>query len=553
MIWLLRDFDLLSTVLRALWLALETLTIGGLLFLVCVALPAAANPDQLRRTRGTISRFAMGLLCAQAAVTGLSAVILMGSAQLPFRFVARADFFRFGYSQIFASLLLMGLVRLRSRASAYWALLVAAMILFAAVGQSHAASRLTHREILLLLTAAHHMGVAGWVGAMLFLVLALRKAPTLAAAQALARQYSGLALVSVLVLVLAGVGMSLFYVGSWQGLYGTSYGVLLLAKICLTCVMLLLGAANMRFVRAGAANTGAMATTDSHPGRRRPGDGFLVRLRRFSEAELGLGFTAILAAASMTSQPPAVDLPHDQLTRQQIVQRLRWEAPRLRSPTLAQLTAPTSMTTAVEESAFGSGSTSDAMDRAWSEYNHHWSGLILLAAGLLALSAGLSPPGHWRQFARSWPLLFLGLSLFILLRADPENWPLGPRPFWESFASPDVLEHRLYAVLVASFAFFEWGIVTGRLHARRAAYAFPALLALGGAALLTHSHGLSNVKDETLADITHTGIAVFGVLGGWARWLELRLPNSRVARAAKWVWPGCLALVGLLLLDYRES
>jgi putative copper resistance protein D len=529
------------------------LTLGGLLFLLCVAMPAGANPDQLRRTRITTSRFAFGLVGAQAAVTGLSAVVLMGSAQLPFRFVARADFFQFGCLQILASLMLVWLVRMRSRASAFFSLFLAATILIAAVGQSHAASRLTHREILLLLTAAHHTGVAGWVGAMLFLLLALRKAPTLAAAQALARQYSGLALVSVPVLVLAGIGMSLFYVGSWQGLYGTSYGVLLLAKICLTCVMLLLGAANMQFLRFGFTRVQAMDGTVPRaplPGR---ADVFLIRLRRFSETELGLGFTAILAAASMTSQPPAIDLPHDQLTGHQIVQRLRWEAPRLKSPALAQLTPPTSIATSVEESAYSGGSTSDAMDRAWSEYNHHWAGLILLAAGLLALSAGFSTPGRWRHFASNWPLLFLGLSLFILLRADPENWPLGPRPFWESFVSPDVLEHRLYAVLVACFAFFEWGVATGRLLSRRAAYVFPALFALGGAALLTHSHGLSNVQDETLADISHTSIAVLGVLGGWARWLELRLPDSRVARVAGWIWPGCLALVGLLLLDYRES
>ena len=35
----------------------------------------------------------------------------------------------------------------------------------------------------------------------------------------------------------------------------------------------------------------------------------LTRLRRFAEVEVGLGFTAILAAASMSAQPPAVDVP----------------------------------------------------------------------------------------------------------------------------------------------------------------------------------------------------------------------------------------------------
>lgn len=551
--WLLRDFDLLGVVLRGVSLALESLTIGGLAFLLCVAMPAEANPDQLRRSRKTISYFALGLLSVQVAVTCLASVLLIGSAQVPFRSLLRAEFFRLGCLQVFACLALAWLVRLRLRGSAAIAVVPAALILAAAVGQSHAASRLTHREVLLLLTACHHLGVAGWVGAMLFLLLALRKAPTRKAAHALARHYSGLALVSVSLLVVAGVGLSLFYVGSWQGMYGTTYGVLLLAKICLMTVMLALGVSNMQLARAFDVNEQPVEGAEPMQPQHRPEQRFLLRLRRFSEVELGLGFTAILVAASMTSQPPAINLPHDQLTWPQVTQRLRWEAPSFKSPAFAQLTPPTGIAASVEESAFSNGTTSDAMDRAWSAYNHHWAGLVLLAAGLLALVGGFLPRGRWRQFARNWPLLFLGLSVFILLRADPENWPLGPRPFWESFASPDVLEHRLYAVLIACFAVFEWGVRTGRLHSRRAAFVFPAVFFFGGAALLTHSHGMSDIREESLADMSHTGIAVLGVVGGLARWLELRMPGGRVAEAAGHVWPGCLSLMGLLLLDYRES
>ena len=74
-------------------------------------------------------------------------------------------------------------------------------------------------------------------------------------------------------------------------------------------------------------------------------------------------------------------------------------------------------------------------DIAWSEYNHHWAGLIVLAAGALALLArtGTAP------WARNWPLAFLGLAVFLFLRADPENWPLGPRGFWASFAVAEIV------------------------------------------------------------------------------------------------------------------
>src|SRR5205085_716892 len=76
--------------------------------------------------------------------------------------------------------------------------------------------------------------------------------------------------------------------------------------------------------------------------------------------------------------------------------------------------------------------TSD--DIAWSEYNHHWAGLIVSAVGLLAVLARSGRAG----WARHWPIAFLGLAVFLLLRADPENWPLGPRSFWQSFAVAEV-------------------------------------------------------------------------------------------------------------------
>ena len=249
-----------------------------------------------------------------------------------------------------------------------------------------------------------------------------------------------------------------------------------------------------------------------------------------------------------------MDLQHDRLSAHEIIERLRPEPPRLTSPPIAQLAPPGTLRQAIENAQFGAGAVSDANDRAWSEYNHHWAGLIVLAAGLLAFAARALPPGRLRAWAGNWPLLFVGLAVFIVLRADPENWPLGPRSFWGSFSSPDVLQHRLYAVLITLFAFFEWAVATGRWRGSvRAAYVFPLLCAAGGAALLTHSHGLSNVKDEMLAELAHTPIAILGAAAGWGRWLQLRLPGTRAARTAGLVWPLCLALVGVVLLDYRES
>jgi putative copper resistance protein D len=190
----------------------------------------------------------------------------------------------------------------------------------------------------------------------------------------------------------------------------------------------------------------------------------------------------------------------------------------------------------------------NAEDIAWSEYNHHWAGILVLAIGLLAL-AERSGKAPW---ARHWPLLFLVLAAFLFVRSDPEVWPLGEIGFVESFRDPEVVQHRIFVVVIIAFGLFEWAVRTGRLTTPKAALVFPLATALGGMLLLTHSHALSNVKDALLIEITHVPLALCGVTAGWARWLELRLPPPG-NRFASWLWPVAFVLVGFVLLDYRES
>jgi putative copper resistance protein D len=174
--------------------------------------------------------------------------------------------------------------------------------------------------------------------------------------------------------------------------------------------------------------------------------------------------------------------------------------------------------------------------------------LIVFAAGLLAFL------GRFRgmRWARFWPLTFAGLSLFIFLRADPENWPSGPRPFWASFSAPDVLQHRAAALLILVFAAFECAVQAKKLRARWAAMVFPAMCAMGAVILLTHNHAASDPSEGLLASFSHIPIALLGATAGWIRWLELRLPAGRTARVAGRVWPLLLAAAGLILLNYRE-
>ena len=92
------------------------------------------------------------------------------------------------------------------------------------------------------------------------------------------------------------------------------------------------------------------------------------------------------------------------------------------------------------------------------------------------------------------------------------------------------------------------------MQSQFAALVFPAVCALGGVTLLTHTHPLNNVKEQLLIELSHTPLAIFAVIAGWSRWLELRLPESiRRRKYLAWVWPVCFIMIGLILIDYHET
>ncbi|WP_461067414.1 copper resistance CopC/CopD family protein [Streptomyces pseudoechinosporeus] len=86
----------------------------------------------------------------------------------------------------------------------------------------------------------HLLAMAVWMGGLAALLTTLRRAETPPSAASVAR-FSRLAFASVVVLVVTGVYQSWRGLGSWEALTGTSYGRLLVAKVC--AVVLLLGAA----------------------------------------------------------------------------------------------------------------------------------------------------------------------------------------------------------------------------------------------------------------------------------------------------------------------
>ena len=559
-----------DVLLRGLILVLTSLALGGVAWLRFVLRAEAyVKPDASTRLALRVTGLgAAGAALAQAAVVAVGLGAVAGEhGEWPLGAFFSTTFALTALGRVALAItvaaLALGMSRRAASRLAWGALAVTATLLVASSAVvSHAVARVEWRLPLIVLDAAHQAAAAVWVGGLAHLGLfcaadrwagetrPLRirtRPPAVAGAASPGRTVGGLVKVrrgsdtplttfmdlatiiprfsmlafrSMAGIVLAGAALTLAYVGDVAAFVGTAYGVMVLSKVALLLPALALAYMNMRAARRAGVAPGA-------------------RLFTFVEVELGLGITILFAAASLTSLPPAVDVTADRATVAEVAARFTPAAPRLSSPPIAELleSADPLMARQIERKP---------VERAWSEYNHHWAGLFVVTMGVLAMLhfAGV-------RAARHWPLVFLGLAAFLFVRNDPRAWPLGPAGFWESLTLPDVLQHRTFVLLVIAFAVFEWMVRTGRLAERPWGYVFPLLCAVGGGLLMTHSHAMFNLKDEFLTEVTHAPLGIFGVFAGWGRWLELRL--AAAGRAPGWIWRGCFTAVGVILLFYREA
>jgi putative copper resistance protein D len=541
-------FGYLSIVVHGVTILSQSMALGGVLFLVLLARPLNL-PDIAAGTARIAGYAAIALLLSEVATVALQTAVLVDTVDLSVRDALTADFAIAGLIKALAAALLACLLLLRNGTAAPIPLLALTLIeLVAATLTTHAAARLDSRFWLLAVEGLHQLGAAIWIGGIPCFLLALSRVRDGGMWRQVSARFSRMSMAGVACILLSGLTMSLLYIGDWQGLYGTAFGVMVSAKIAMFLMLLGLGGMNFLMVERMRASPDASAN----------------RLRRFAEVEFGIGIAIFFAAASLTSVPPAVDLTHDRVSLAEIVERNTPEWPRLSSPdhdvlALPALQAKLNQQAAQQKSApqvaFTPGAGElpprNANDIAWSEYNHHWAGVIVCVVGLLAL---LNRAGV--RSARHWPLAFLGLAVFLFFRSDPETWPMGNIGFLDSMRDVEVVQHRAFVLLIVVFAFFEWRVRAAGWTNRKAPLVFPLLCAAGGTLLLTHSHAIANVKDQLLIELTHTPLALAGIAAGWARWLEIRLnqrANPLAWRIAGWVWPACILFAGLLLLSYREA
>jgi copper resistance protein D len=518
-------FAFLSVIFRAATIMLQSLVLGGVVFsyLVLGQSGAEANSSEAKRVCERMLRIAaIILIVVQTLYITCEAVLLVELSGFQLGEIVGAGFFLAGVVSIVCGLLIV-FVPYKAKYSVWVLFPLALAVILAMVATSRAASRLESRGVMMSFTALHLFSVGCWIGGLPYLLLSLRAHPNPEADRML-RRFSSVAMICVGVLVATGVGTCLYYFDSLCALYGTAYGVMMGSKTALFAVLLLLGAVNRSIVN-----------------RNSRGD-ITNRLRYFVATEIGLAMAVIVIAVSMTTQPPAVDLRAQRLDGATILHRITPRWPRLHTPAVSELTPVTrpldKQAAAALPATYVPGekihTPNTPSDIAWSEYNHNWMGLLLLLIGI----AAVLPRTGRIPLAKDWPLLFILMGAFIFLRADPENWPLGPNGFWESFDEAEVLQHRVVVLLVIAFAVFEWRVQLGTSKWKYAPLVFPAVCVAGGMLLVTHTHSLNNIKEELLAEMSHIPLALLAILAGWSRWLQFRLPRRDQAVVSR-IWPLC--------------
>jgi putative copper resistance protein D len=550
-------FGFLDVVLRLVALSTQALMIGGVAFILLVALPFRAEigaeaDDILRRCR-VLLRWGAGIATlGAAAIIVINVLLLNGSADVPIAEGLKANFAIAEMVRIVASAGIFILASSPSLGSGKRVSLVAlaATLLIAAAANSHSVARMTDQVPMAFADAMHQLGASVWIGGIPYFVITLGHTNDRIAWRRVGKRFSQMSMASVAGLVAAGLVLAYVFVGSWQGLYGTSYGVMVIGKVGLLGILLGFGLMNFLLVERLRADPNTP----------------ILRMRRFAEAEIGIGLSVFALAASITSSPPSIDQPYDQVPWHITAERM--------TPVLhPRLTSPSHDDTAISvlqrkldveavqgqiadrhPRAFvpGAGLVVERVpaDIAWSEYNHHWAGIMVAIIGILAILERTRI--RWLGWTRHWPLMFFVLAGFLFLRSDPEDWPAGTIGFWESLKDAEPLQHKFIVLLVVVFGMFEWSVRTGILKKPWAPLVYPVLTAVGGGMLLMHSHNISDVKEQFLIEMTHIPLALVAVISAWARWLELRL-DPPLNRTFGWVWPISYVVIGLLLLEYREA
>jgi putative copper resistance protein D len=428
---------------------------------------------------------------------------------------------------------------------AHWttAAVVALPMIISGAWLVHAAGRFENQFILMSLTVIHQLAAAAWIGGIFQLVNLwfLRQGKQIPAGlwPLMLNRFSKFGMASVAMILVSGLPIALQYIDTWNGLVGTGYGNLLMVKITLLTLALGFAWLNKSAVLEYGISGNHYALNNCVP--------------YYIEAETFVLITLLFTAASLASQPPAIDVPTLTASWQEVLNTFNPQIPQTSSPSHNALIAGEAGRVAIIDQVPSMAATE------WSNYNHNIAGIFLTTMSFFAmlsyikrLPSFLSAFDRYLPLTRYWPLGFVGLGIFLFFRSDAETWPLGPIGFWEStFNNGEVLQHRIATLLVLVLGVFELSARMTKNADSKLPFVFPLLAAFGGLMLLTHSHVGFQAKSAFLIQVGHTTMGIFSLILACGRWLELKLDRPG-KEFAGFISVAALFQIGIILMFYRE-
>ena len=190
---------------------------------------------------------------------------------------------------------------------------------------------------------------------------------------------------------------------------------------------------------------------------------------------------------------------------------------------------------------------------AYSEFNHHLTGLLVLIIGLSELRQALDIPfWAWTRFFLPGALLTTGFFLFVW--SDHEAWPIGSLSFMQTFFGSDseIFQHKSYALLSLTVGSIELLRRLGRIGHAAWVAPLPLFAIIGGLMLFGHSHGLHPSADKIALD--HAMMGTMSVTAGSCKLLSDWFHSSSHRQPSRWelLWAGLILIIGIQLLFYAE-
>jgi putative copper resistance protein D len=438
------------------------------------------------------------------------------------------------------TLILMAVVSRRPGKAKWWfsgLLGLGAVVLTGSV--SHAAAQPVGRLAIMASQMAHVLSAAVWIGVLIQLLVVRPRIEGpegesgIALVAEIVRRFSPIALLVTSMLGLSGLLMIFRLLADTGAVLTSAYGLTLIVKLTLLLPAIFAGYVNFRIIRPQLAE--ARSAAGGPPPRR---SGLLKHFGKMLELEVTAGVLVIIAAGILASVSPPGEAGAYRLT---LAQQHVMLHPRI--PSMA----------VVNPATFYGAETRGLDDLRYSEFTHHWSGIMvcLLGLGWLLQSAG-GGVGKWA--GHGWPLLLVPFAVFVALAADPEVWFLRRVSLWQAIGDPQLLEHQLGAAMILILVWLGWRDHGKPAGNRPLGYALPVILVLGGILLLGHAHSTLTITEDVtnLINVQHAVFGAFILFAGATRWLALR---GLVARpVANIVWPAMIIGLGLFMaLFYRET